>query len=140
VIAAGGSSENLIVGLRSTRPVERVLIALGAALVIATAGAAVLAGGDEPTEATAGPAEMTDTVTIDDFEFMPPEAAVAAGTEVAVDNVDDVGHTLSSEDGGLFDSGGIDAGDSTTVTVDEPGEYPYICEFHPSMHGTLTVE
>ncbi len=117
-----------------------MLIALGAALVIATAGAAVLAGGDEPTVATAGPAEMTDTVTIDDFEFMPPEAAVAVGTEVAVDNVDDVGHTLSSEDGGLFDTGGIDAGDSTTFTVDEPGEYPYICEFHPTMHGTLTAE
>ncbi len=117
-----------------------MLIALGAALVIATAGAAVLAGGDEPTEAAAGPAEMTDTVTIDDFEFMPPAAAVQAGTEIAVDNVDDVGHTLSSEDGGVFDTGGIDAGDSSTLTVDEPGEYAYICEFHPTMHGTLTVE
>jgi len=140
VIGAAGSSEYLTVGLRATRPVERVLIALGAALVIATAGAAVLAGGDEPTEATAGPAEMTDTVTIDDFEFMPPAAAVQAGTEIAVDNVDDVGHTLSSEDGGVFDTGGIAAGDSSTVTVDKPGEYPYICEFHPTMHGTLTVE
>ena len=97
-------------------------------------------GGDEPPEAIAGPGEMTDTVTIDDFEFIPTEAAVQAGTEVAVDNVDDVGHTLSSEDGGLFDTGGIDAGDSGTFTVDEPGEHPYICEFHPTMHGTLTVE
>lgn len=115
-------------------------MALGAALVIATAGAAVLAGGGEPTEATAGPAKTTDTVTIDDFEFMPPEATVAAGTEIAVDNVDDVGHTLSSEDGGTFDTGGIDSGDSATVTVDEPGEYAYLCEFHPTMHGTFTVE
>ena len=117
-----------------------MLIALGAALVIATAGAFAFGGGDEPTAAAAGPAKMTDTVTIDDFEYFPPEAAVAAGTEVTVDNVDSVGHTLSSEDGGLFDTGGIDSGDSTTFSVDEPGMYPYICEFHPTMHGTLTVE
>ncbi len=115
-------------------------MALGAALVIATAGAAALAGGDEPTAATAGGGEMTDTVTIDDFEFIPPAATVQAGTEIAVKNVDTVGHTLSSEDGSPFDTGAIAAGDSGTFTVDEPGEYAYICEFHPTMHGTLTVE
>ncbi len=110
-------------------------------------------GNDEATEANEGSggrppaaqeqppqAEATDTIEIEDFEYLPPTATVQAGTEITWRNLDTTAHTASSEDGSTFDTGGIDDGKTGTVTAPEPGTYEYICEFHPTMHGTLVVE
>jgi plastocyanin len=106
-------------------------------------------GGDEEEEPANAPAveqeppqaESTDSIAIEDFEFLPPSATVTPGTRVTWRNDDTAAHTASSEDGGLFDTGGIDRGKTGSATArDEPGTYEYICEFHPTMHGTLIVE
>jgi plastocyanin len=79
----------------------------------------------------------TAEIVISGFAFSGP-GTVSVGTTVIVQNTDDAQHTWTSVDG-VFDSGAIAGGETFSVTFDEPGEYPYFCEFHPSMTGTLTV-
>jgi plastocyanin len=125
------------------RPTRHLPALLGVAVLLATsapvAGCGGSDGGDEDS-AGGAPAESTDRVTIDDFEFMPAELTVQAGAEITVTNDDTAAHTLSADDGGDFDTGGIEAdGDEGAFTIEEEGTYPFICEFHPTMKGTVTA-
>ena len=78
------------------------------------------------------------SVTIKDFAFAPPELSIDAGSTVTWTNEDSTPHTATAEDGS-FDTGRIDPGSSASHTFDTPGSYPYICAFHPTMHGTVIV-
>ena len=40
---------------------------------------------------------------------------------------------------GAFDTGPIEGGKSTTVTVKKAGTYAYICRIHSTMKGTVVV-
>jgi plastocyanin len=77
-------------------------------------------------------------VTIADFAFGPAELSVAAGTTVTFVNNDSAPHTATADDGS-FDTGGLETGESATVTLDEPGTHHYVCTYHPRMTGTITV-
>jgi plastocyanin len=87
------------------------------------------------TGATA--AAMEAAVQIADFAFGPVSVTVAAGGTVTWTNTDNQAHTATSS--GNFDTGSIAAGDSASVTFDEPGTFTYICSFHPFMTATVTV-
>lgn len=95
----------------------------------------------ETTESAETPAEAAEEVviTITDFEFE-VSGPVAPGAEVTVINNDAVGHTVTSDEEGLFDSV---FGPNETVTFtapDEAGEYSFHCTPHPAMISTLVVE
>ncbi len=78
-------------------------------------------------------------ITITDFEFDGPES-VAPGSTITVENTDRSSHTVTSEDDSFVEGiveGGGDTG--TFKAPSEPGEYAYICRFHPEMSGTLVV-
>ena len=108
---------------------------------------------EEPAaDATPAPTEPTEvqesaeseegsagaTITIKDFAFESPET-LAPGTEVTVTNEDSVGHTVTSEDEGVFDTP-VGPGETVTFTVpDEVGEYAFYCIPHPYMMSTLIV-
>ena len=77
-------------------------------------------------------------VGIVDFAFDPAEIEVPAGTTVSWTNEDSVPHTATAEDGS-FDTGTIEAGASGSHTFATPGEFPYICAFHPTMQGVVRV-
>jgi plastocyanin len=47
-------------------------------------------------------------------------------------------HPATAEDGG-FDSATMSQGDSFRHRFTEPGRYPYRCDIHPSMTGTVVV-
>ena len=111
-----------------------------AALVLAGAGC----GGSEEEDSGGAAPEETDAVTIQDFEFLPADVTVPAGTEVTFANEDTADHTATSgkspEADGTFDTGVFGEGEDASVTLDEAGDFAYFCKLHPNMQGTITVE
>jgi plastocyanin len=79
-----------------------------------------------------------NAVTIKNFAYAPANITVSKGTRVTLTNDDSTEHTATANGGG-FDTGSISKGQSKTVSLDTPGTFPYVCTFHPFMHGTITV-
>jgi len=86
------------------------------------------------------PAEETNAVLIQDFDFDPPHIQVAVGDTVTwTQGTAEEPHTAAADDG-TFDSGTLtDEGETFPFTFEEAGEYSYICEIHPEMVGLVTV-
>ena len=78
--------------------------------------------------------------------FIPSVVTLSkADTEITWENTDTAAHTASSGVGGLdgyWDSSLIMAGGSYTLSFEgfEPGTYPYFCQVHPWMEGTIIIE
>ena len=90
------------------------------------------------TTAQEVPADAT-TVRIVNLAFDPAEVTIPTGTAVSWINDDSVPHTATSIDG-VFDSGIFDPGANFTWTFNQPGSFPYQCQLHPQMQGTVIVE
>lgn len=89
-------------------------------------------------EASTAPADGT-TITISGMAFGEP-ISVAPGATVTIDNEDAVEHSVTSDQKGAFDQD-VDGGKQATFTAPtEPGEYAFICTYHPKMLGTLIVK
>ena len=89
--------------------------------------------------ATTSTALAPDTVDIENFAFIPDEITVSAGTTVTWRNLTaSTTHTVTSPDES-WPSRTLAAGDSFSVTFDEPGTYGYFCTIHQSMVGTVEV-
>ncbi len=120
--------------------------AILASLLSATTLLAACGGDDDAEKAsTTGPAaapsaQRTDTIKIVDFVYEPTPATVKAGQRLSIPNADAAPHTLTDTGSGkAFDSGTIKAKATGSLTIDRPGTYNYICEFHPFMKGEITV-
>lgn len=102
-------------------------------------GSATTAGTASETGTASEAGDVTEdaTITIVDFAFGEP-LTVAAGTTVMVVNDDGVAHTVTADDGS-FDTGVVDAGTATELTLDAPGELAFFCSIHTSMSGSITV-
>lgn len=70
--------------------------------------------------------------------FVPGELSVAVGTAVTWTNTDATSHTSTSDAPG-FSSGIVGPGRTFSFTFRTPGTFPYHCEIHPSMIGTVVV-
>jgi plastocyanin len=77
-------------------------------------------------------------VSIQDFFFSPDTVVIFTGTAVRWTNEGNENHTVTSE-GGLFDSGTLQPGESFEYLFDVAGTYHYSCTIHPSMTGTVIV-
>lgn len=109
-----------------------VAVVVGASLILAlTDGAPTASSSDEP----AAPGQ----VEIAGFKFNPEPVTVDVGTKVSWTNVDSAPHTATADDGS-FDTGDIAEGGTGTAVFDKPGEFPYVCDIHPYMTGTVVVE
>jgi plastocyanin len=93
---------------------------------------------DAPLVQNDGDAGGRDAVSIANFAFDPEELEVATGTEVTWTNDDQAPHTVTA-DGGEFDSGTLEPGDSFSVAVEGNGPVTYACMIHPEMTGTIVV-
>lgn len=94
--------------------------------------------GDDVRPSGTVPAGSTE-VRIDDDDadgFEPGTITIDLGGSVTWVNVDDDPHTAT---GAGFDTGRIEPGSQATVTFDEPGSFPYSCQFHPIMTGVVMV-
>jgi plastocyanin len=73
------------------------------------------------------------------MSFSPGTITVKTGTTITFKNSDNVAHTATA-DGGSFDTGNIGAGASATVTFSSAGNFPYHCNYHSGMTGTVVVQ
>lgn len=102
-------------------------------LLVALAAAAAGCASDEQLSVEEGAG-----VEIVDFAFEPAAVEVASGEPAEWLNRDPIHHTVTADDGS-FDSGQLNQGERFMRTFEKPGEYPYHCEIHPSMRGTVRV-
>ncbi len=128
---------------KRTSPFRSILVIV--ALVLGVLAGCSSSGSSKAATDTGGSSasggSSTNTVTIKNFEFMPKEIKVKAGTKVTWTNKDSSAHTATSDDGApaKFDSGNLDQGKSFSFTFDKAGTYKYHCSIHVSMHGTVVV-
>ena len=101
---------------------------------------------DSATEELSDDEELSDAeatgetmITIAGHDYQTPDT-VAPGAEITVTNEDSEGHTVTSEEEGIFDVS-VPPGETVTFTApQEPGEYDFFCIPHPQMTDTLIVE
>jgi plastocyanin len=88
--------------------------------------------------APSGEAVRSEKVEIVEFTYQPDPVTIQAGGKVTWINRDSAPHTATADDGS-FDTGDLAEGKLKSETFKEAGEYPYFCEIHPEMHGTVEV-
>jgi plastocyanin len=136
----------------------RIRRALPTLAILAVLGLAACGDDDSDTTATSGggaspPAETQAQsnapapsgeavrlakVEIVDFEFAPSTVTIQEGGKVIWQNKDSEEHTATLDDGS-FDSGALAEGKLKSESFKELGAYPYHCEIHPEMTGTVEV-
>jgi plastocyanin len=120
--------------LRRVRIGTGVLVLVGALLFVAFGG-----GGE-----SAGPGSSTSSsgtsITISNFMFNPMSITVQPGATISVTNKDSATHTLTASGPGGFNTGDISHNQTKTFKAPtKPGVYPYICNIHQYMMGTIKV-
>jgi plastocyanin len=125
------------------RPARSAVLAWLCALVLAVVTACGSSGSTGSTASSssgssAGGSGSADVITIKDFAFTTP-ASVAPGAKITVKNEDSTAHTVTADKGDAFNSP-APAGNSSFTAPTEPGTYPFHCNIHPEMHGTLVVK
>ena len=93
-----------------------------------------------PAGATATKQSAANTVTIKGYSFKPASLTVKVGTEVTWENQDSVEHTVTAIPGDtlMFD-GTVPGGSSYKYRLTRTGSFPYVCQNHPGMSGTIIV-
>lgn len=123
-----------MLGCLTTGTISRRRVVTAALLAVPLAGLGRLA-------LTEGVQAADVAVNIMNFSFQPTLLTIAAGTTVVWTNQDTAAHTTTS-DTGVWDSGVATPhkkGDTFQFTFKEVGTFPYHCNIHPNMHGTVVV-
>lgn len=89
------------------------------------------------TAPPAGGGTLT-TVSIVNMAF-PPATTIKVGDSITWVNKDGYSHTVTSDDATSFSSGNMASQSSYTFKATVAGSFPYHCNIHADMHGTLTV-
>jgi plastocyanin len=122
---------------------KRLVIGLGL-VALAAVTAACSGGSSTPTAAPSIPADAI-VVVAKDIAFSPTEVAVPAGEPITIvlDNQEDAPHNIAIKDSTGADVFKGEIVTKTQVTYEIPaltaGSYPFICEVHPNMTGTITA-
>jgi plastocyanin len=104
---------------------------------VATAGLLAGCGGSSSAAPKLGP----DDVLVANFSFTPATLTVKAGTTVTwrFDQPSAPHDVVSLATPPVFDSGTPKGTGTFSYTFTTPGTYPYLCQVHPSMRGTVIV-
>jgi plastocyanin len=106
-------------------------------------------GGAATTEEPAGGGDGGGggtEVSMENTQFNPSDVSIGAGETITFVNNESVPHDVHKtsgpgEDFASGESGGMQEGDTFELTLDEPGNYEYVCDVHaPGMAGTITVK
>src|SRR5712671_1120054 len=84
---------------------------------------------------------FTTNVTVEDFDFSPPNVSIGVNDSVKWTSTGFNTHTATSTGAatGLWDSGPLGNGGTFTHTFTAGGSFPYLCSFHPFMTGSVDV-
>lgn len=95
-------------------------------------------GTAQPATVTAAPAvaKGSASVSMQDFVFSPATVTIGVGDSVTWSNVGEEDHDAA---GSGFTTGTVAPGGSATHTFSSAGTFPYVCNFHPNMKGTVQV-
>src|SRR4051794_16505487 len=133
-------------------PVRKTMILpiLAISAIAAGCGGSAYGGGDDDAasakvakaEATtaAEPARQGALVELKDTSFQPGDIKVKAGQTIRFENEDAIAHTVTAVKGAKFDSGTLDGGKTFEFKPAKAGTISYVCELHPGMTGTITVD
>jgi plastocyanin len=77
-------------------------------------------------------------VAIADFAFDPANITATVGQTVTFSNSDSAPHTATLDDGSCT-TPNINQNASNGLTFNAAGTYPFHCNIHPNMKGTITV-
>ena len=91
-----------------------------------------------PKPAAAAPADGS-SVGIENFNYIPADLTVKAGTTVVWTNHDDVEHTITASDNS-FSSPSVPTDGQFSHTFTTPGTYSYFCAIHPFMTAKVVVQ
>ncbi|WP_171046621.1 cupredoxin domain-containing protein [Pseudarthrobacter sp. NamE5] len=95
----------------------------------------------EPAPSAPGTGSSSATpasILIKGFQYQ-GAGTVSPGAEITVTNEDIEAHTITADTGDAFDVN-VQIGTTSFTAPTEPGTYPYHCNFHGNMKGTLTVK
>ena len=87
---------------------------------------------------SASPCFQPVAVSIANFSFTPASVTIAAGCSVRWTQTSTTKHTTTSTTG-VWDSGQLSQNQTFTRQFVSAGTFPYLCTFHGSMTGTITV-
>jgi len=79
-------------------------------------------------------------VGMKNFAFAPARVEVSAGGRVTWTNRDESNHTATFASEAVRDVDNLRSGKRASAAFAEPGAYAYVCEFHPTMTGTVIVK
>ena len=107
-------------------------------------GTATVAQPNPPMKITVDIPEGASNID-NEISYDPADTSVTPGSTITWTNSDTASHTVTSgtpSDGpdGKFDSGLFGPGKKWETVLDEKGTYPYFCQVHPWMTGSITVD
>ncbi len=85
------------------------------------------------------PPATSNTIKLNGMAFSPASLTIKPGTTVTWNNNDNTAHTVTADDAS-FDSGNLAVGKTYTRIFTISGSYPYHCNFHSGMTGTIIVQ
>jgi plastocyanin len=88
--------------------------------------------------APSGDAVRSARVEIVEFTYDPDPVTIEEGGKVTWINRDSAPHTATADDDS-FDTETLEQGKLKSESFKEAGKYPYFCEIHPDMRGTVEV-
>ena len=113
--------------------------AVTALAALAIAGSAILAGTGSILSGTKSVLAASHDLSIVDFAFEPAQLTVLSGEQVTWTNTSGRTHTVTSDEGRELDGNPIQAGATYGHVFKAPGRYPYHCDIHRQMTGTIVV-
>jgi plastocyanin len=130
--------------LLATLTLEACAPALGAAVAPATGlptpvPPSALATIPPPKPAAQPDSSGAPSALIENFNFVPADLSVKAGSTVVWTNHDDVEHTVTASDNS-FSSQPIQTEGQFSYTFTSPGTYSYFCSIHPFMTAKVIVQ